>query len=47
MKTVNEYSLEGKKVFLKFNLKLKDNCEKQLQELSEYLIKKEEEKKKL
>jgi hypothetical protein len=47
MKTVKEYPLEGKKVMIKWNLKLKDHCEDKLKELEEYLAKKKEEEKRL
>ena len=30
LKTVKEYSIDGKKLFIKFNLKLKENCEDKL-----------------
>lgn len=43
MKTVKEYVLDGKKILLKFDLKLKDNCEKEMKELEEYLLKRKEE----
>ena len=43
MKTVKEYPLDGKKIFFKFELKLRDNCEEQIKELEVYLQKKKEE----
>lgn len=40
MKTVKEYPLDGKKILIKSELKLKENCEQELKELEEYLQKK-------
>lgn len=40
LKTVKEFPIDGKKLFIKFNLKLKENCEDKLKELEEYLQKK-------
>lgn len=47
VKTVRECPLDGKKVMIKWHLKLKENCEEKLKELEEYLAKKKEVEKRL
>jgi len=47
IKTVRECPLDGKKVLIKWNLKLKKNCEEKLKELEEYLTKKKYHEKRL
>ena len=47
VKTVRECPLDGKKVLIKWHLKLKENCEGKLKQLEEYLSKKKELEKRL